>query len=90
MNPVTEIFAAFDDSPTKLARATGLKVQTVHDWKRKAPIGIPEWRRSVVLDAVKIAAKKSGKPISPATLAYLGAPAEKPARKPVEQTSVAA
>lgn len=65
MDPVAEVFAAFDNSPTKLARATGLKVQTVFDWRAKAPVGIPEWRRPVVLDALK------GKAISDATRAYL-------------------
>jgi hypothetical protein len=67
MDPVAEVFAVFGDSPTKLARATGYKVQTVFDWKAKAPINIPEWRRAIVLKAVK----KTGKPITPETLAYL-------------------
>lgn len=79
MNPVAEIFAAFDNSPTKLARATGLKVQTVHDWKAKAPVNIPEWRRPIVLKAVR----KRGCELSAATLAYL-------ACRPAEQTATAA
>ena len=65
MDPVSEVFAAFDNSPTKLSRAIGVKVQTVFDWKAKEPVGIPEWRRSAVLDALK------DKPISARTRAYL-------------------
>jgi len=85
MNPVAEIFAAFGNSPTKLSRAIGVKVQTVFDWS-KAPVNIPEWRRAAVLDAVR----KADADLSPETLAYLGArPARKSARKP-STSSVAA
>jgi hypothetical protein len=67
MHPVDEIFAAFGNSPTKLATATGLKVQTVFDWKAKGPKNIPTWRRQAVLDALRSA----GKSISAETLRYL-------------------
>lgn len=67
MHPVDEIFAAFGNSPTKLATATGLKVQTVFDWRAKAPKNIPSWRRRAVLDAVLA----SGADVSVATLQYL-------------------
>lgn len=85
MNPVAEIFAAFGNSPTKLSRAIGVKVQTVFDWS-KHPVNIPEWRRAAVLDAVKAKAKETGKPISAATLAYLGEPVSKRTRKPADAT----
>jgi hypothetical protein len=88
MSPVAEIFAAFDDSPTKLARAIGAKVQTVFDWG-KDPVNIPEWRRAAVLDAVKAEAEKKGTAISADTIAYLRAPAPKRTRKPAD-TSIAA
>lgn len=68
MNPVDEIFEAFGGSPTALARATGLKVQTVCDWRTKGPKNIPQWRRRVVLDAVLSA----GKEISSDAMRYLG------------------
>jgi hypothetical protein len=86
MNPVAEIFAAFGNSPTKLSRAIGVKVQTVFDWS-KAPVNIPEWRRAAVLDAVR----KTDAVLSPETLTYLGAPPPKRSRKPApEQTAAAA
>lgn len=67
MDPVSDIFAAYDNSPTKLARATGLKVQTVHDWRAKTPINIPDWRRQAVLSAVL----RDKKEVRPETIAYL-------------------
>ncbi|HEX8413817.1 MAG TPA: hypothetical protein VF637_08020 [Sphingomicrobium sp.] len=67
MDPVNEIFAAFGNSPTKLARATGLKVQTVCDWRKKTPVNIPEWRRMTVLTALQ----RDNLAVSPATLQYL-------------------
>ena len=85
MNPVAEIFAAFGNSPTKLSRAIGVKVQTVFDWS-KAPVNIPEWRRAAVLEAVR----KNNIALSPETFAYLGAkPARKPARKSSDQAVAA-
>jgi len=75
MEPVDEIFAAFGDSPTTLAREAGAKVQTVHAW-RVTLRNIPTWRRAAVLAAVE----RLGLVLSPAALAYLGdtgaAPAE--------------
>lgn len=68
MDPVSEIFAAFGNSPTKLSRAINVKVQTVFDWKAKAPVGIPEWRRPAVLKALK---KMPAVELSPGTRAYL-------------------
>lgn len=61
MDPIEDIFRAFDDSPTKLARATGFPVQTVCDWRRKGAQNIPHWRRPAVLavidaERIKIAA----------------------------------
>lgn len=53
MHPVDEIFEAFGNSPTRLAKATGLKVQTVFDWRAKAPKNIPDWRRPIVLAAIE-------------------------------------
>jgi hypothetical protein len=85
MSPVAEIFAAFDNSPTKLSRAIGVKVQTVFDWS-KAPVNIPEWRRAAVLDAVR----KTDAALSPETMAYLGAKPSKRTRKPADVQSVAA
>jgi hypothetical protein len=70
MEPVTEIFKAFGDSPTKLARATGLKVQTVCDWRRKGKAHIPLWRRAAVLAAAKSDEKVMAK-LSPDALLYL-------------------
>ena len=67
MDPVNEIFAAFGNSPTKLSRATGVKVQTVCDWRKKTPANIPEWRRMTVLSALQ----RDNIPVSPATIAYL-------------------
>lgn len=67
MDPVTEIFAAFGNSPKRLSDATGIKIQTVCDWRRKAPVNIPDWRRATVLDALK----KEPVKISARTLAYL-------------------
>lgn len=66
MDPVADIFAAFDNSATKLARATGLPPQTVWDWQ-KAPANIPVWRRPVVAAAIKSAGVK----VSKRTQAYL-------------------
>lgn len=67
MEPVDEIFAAFGDSPTALARETDAKVQTVHAW-RVTLRNIPKWRRAAVLAAVQ----RRGVRLSPAALAYLG------------------
>lgn len=69
MDPITEIFAAFG-SPAKLARATGIAAQTVHDWKGKGKPNIPSWRRPVILAALRSTDAK----VSAETLAYLGAP----------------
>lgn len=67
MDPVLEIFAAFDGSPAKLATAVNLPVQTVCDWRRKGKPRIPTWRR----DAVLAALMDGGKEISPRARAYL-------------------
>ena len=67
MHPVDEIFAAFGNSPTKLALATGVKVQTVFDWRAKGPKNIPIWRRRTVLEAIM----RSGAKVSADTLQYL-------------------
>lgn len=76
MDPVTDIFIAFGDSPKALAEATGIPVQTVCDWRRKGIPNIPAWRRTVVLGAIL----NSGKTVQPATLAYLRAPERAEAR----------
>ena len=76
MHPVIEIFAAFDNSPTDLSVATGIPVQTVHDWKAKGKPNIPTWRRATVLEAVR----KAKATLSPETLTYLGAPPATPRR----------
>lgn len=67
MDPVTEIFAAFDGSPRKLADAVKAPVQTVCDWRRKGQPRIPQWRREAVLAALE----EGGKQVSAATRAYL-------------------
>lgn len=67
MDPVAEIFDAFDGSPAKLARATRISVQTVCDWRKKGTPNIPWWHRATVLSAIK----RSKLAISPATLNYL-------------------
>ena len=53
MQAVTDIFLAFGDSPTAIAKATGFPVQTVCDWRGKGKTEIPPWRRRAVLDAAK-------------------------------------
>lgn len=50
MTNIDSIFEAFK-GPTKIARATGDPVQTVHSWKVKQ--SIPPWRRPQVLDAAR-------------------------------------
>jgi hypothetical protein len=75
MDPVADIFAAFDDSPKAIADATHIPIQTVCDWRRKGVANIPTWRRPVVLEAIKAA----GKAVSPATLEYLGASSQQAA-----------
>ena len=67
MDPVTEIFAAFDGKPSKLAQATGLPIQTVCDWRRKGTPNIPKWRRAVVLTAMQ----RAGVRVSETALHYL-------------------
>jgi hypothetical protein len=74
MTPIEQIFAAFG-GPTKIARATGLSVQTVHDWSRpkkqaggsSSPPNIPSWRREKVLEA----ARREGVELSTDALTYL-------------------
>jgi hypothetical protein len=44
------VFAAFE-TPTKLARAIGEKVSTVHSWKRVGRI--PRWRRDQIAEAAR-------------------------------------
>lgn len=70
MDPVSDIFAAFGDSPTQLARATGLSVSTVCDWRTKGPRNIPKWRRGQVLNAIQ----REGKSVAAETLVYLADP----------------
>ncbi len=53
MEPVNDIFEAFGGSPSAIAKATGLPVQTVWDWRGKGKTEIPPWRRRAVLDAAK-------------------------------------
>lgn len=66
MEPIDEIFDVFG-GPTAIAEATGIKVQTVCDWRKKGPKNIPAWRRPAVLEAAKVL----GKPLSDAALRYL-------------------
>lgn len=66
MDIVEEIFDAFK-GPTQLSRATGIKVQTVCDWRKKRPVNIPEWRRTAVLDA----ARRNNIELSSEAVAYL-------------------
>lgn len=73
---VTEVFAAFDNSPGKIAEATGFPIQTVSDWRKKGKIEIPPWRRSAVLDAIK----RLSKSVSSDTLAYLASDDRSPRR----------
>lgn len=44
------VIAAFG-TPTKLARAIGEKVSTVHSWKQKGKI--PRWRRVQIIAAAE-------------------------------------
>ena len=67
MDPVNEIFDAFDGKPSKLADATGLSIQTVCDWRRKGTPNIPKWRRAAVLGAVE----RAGVRLSETALHYL-------------------
>jgi hypothetical protein len=53
MQTVDDIFKAFGDKPSAIAKATGLPVQTVWDWRGKGKSEIPPWRRRAVLDAAK-------------------------------------
>ncbi|KER37262.1 hypothetical protein AL00_06200 [Sphingobium indicum F2] len=53
MQAVNDIFEAFGDSPSAIAKATGFPVQTVCDWRGKGKTEIPPWRRRAVLDAAK-------------------------------------
>jgi len=69
MDPVSDIFKAFGNSPASLSRALGLPVQTVCDWRRKGKPNIPNWRRPAVLAAIESAEKQAE--VQPATLAYL-------------------
>jgi hypothetical protein len=66
MHPVDEIFAAFGNSPTRLARAAAMDVRTVDAWKRE-PKNIPKWRRAGVLGAVR----RSDVSLPAAAIAYL-------------------
>lgn len=77
MDPVDEIFAAFGNSPTKLARAAHMDVRTVDAWKR-IPKKIPKWRREKVLEAVL----NAGVVLSSSALAYLRDTGSEPARPP--------
>lgn len=75
MDPVSDIFEAFGDSPKALAEATGLAVQTVCDWRRKGSPNIPLWRRPAVLSAIE----DLGKTVQPDTIEYLKVPARRQA-----------
>ncbi|WCT78901.1 hypothetical protein [Novosphingobium humi] len=66
MNPVDEIFSGFG-GPTAIAVATGIKVQTVCDWRAKGRKNIPSWRRSAVLRA----ANEARIVLSQSAIAYL-------------------
>lgn len=66
MSIVHEIFAAFK-GPGNIAKATGLPLQTVSDWRVKGKPEIPPWRRNAVLDA----AKRDSVDLSPEAIAYL-------------------
>lgn len=75
MDPVSDIFRAFGDSPKAIADATGIPVQTVCDWRRKGAPNIPSWRRPVVLSAIE----SLGKDVHPDTIEYLKAAARQQA-----------
>lgn len=66
MHPVDEIFDALG-GPTAISAKTGIKVQTVCDWRKKGVKNIPAWRRAPVLDAVQA----SGTNLSLEALRYL-------------------
>lgn len=61
---VHEIFEAYGGA-TAIHRATGVPVQTVHDWIKKGKPEIPPWRRSALLAATPT------KPLSEQAIAYL-------------------
>lgn len=65
MSPIEEIFAAFRNSSTQLARAIGGNPKTVSDWKKLRPI--PRWWRPTVLEQIRA----KGVTLSPEALAYL-------------------
>ena len=66
MQIVDDIFEAFD-SPTGLAKAIKLPVQTVWEWGNKAKPGIPPWRREAILNA----ARREGKTLPSHCVEYL-------------------
>ena len=61
---VHEIFEAYGGA-TAIHRATGVPVQTVHDWINKGKPEIPPWRRAALL------AVEPAKPLSEGARAYL-------------------